>query len=134
MPCFQKIVNAASAVNPLFVIVLPISGMFLVVVCGVEELNTVVQVCTSFLSWIPVINPLSAIYFIKSYRMELTSLLSGCKNCTWAIRAFSSQSSSDRDSQLARTQKANTTSSRTANATSRSNTVHAAPHFSPLEG
>ncbi|KAH7693511.1 hypothetical protein AAVH_39452, partial [Aphelenchoides avenae] len=56
------------AATPLLVIVIPISGMIIAVFTKSESMRIVAQYCTTSLAWIPVLNPLSTITFIKCYR------------------------------------------------------------------
>ncbi|KAH7713801.1 7TM GPCR protein [Aphelenchoides avenae] len=58
------------SLNPLLLFVIPIFGCILAIL-GVEQMRPVARLCTSFLSWIAVCNPISAMIFIKAYRRAL---------------------------------------------------------------
>lgn len=52
-------------------IVIPFCGSIAVLCLGVKQLHLLVISCTSFVSWIPVVNPLCTMYFIKPYRRAI---------------------------------------------------------------
>ena len=52
----------------MFVIVLPLGAVIVVTITGAEGLHSVIVSGTSFCAWIPVVNPIFTIYFIKPYR------------------------------------------------------------------
>ncbi|KAH7694939.1 7TM GPCR protein, partial [Aphelenchoides avenae] len=56
------------AATPLMLDVLSVSMFIFASVGGLEQLHFVLAFATSCLAWIPVANPLSAIFFIKCYR------------------------------------------------------------------
>ncbi|KAH7693091.1 7TM GPCR protein [Aphelenchoides avenae] len=61
----------AQAIVPLILIVIPLGGAIALLLLGVEQLHFFVLSCTGFVAWIPVVNPLCAMYFIKPYRREI---------------------------------------------------------------
>ncbi|KAH7722836.1 hypothetical protein AAVH_09651 [Aphelenchoides avenae] len=65
----------AQAITPMFVFVLPLGAGIVVVISGAVGLRSVIVSSTSFCSWIPVVNPIFTIYFIKPYRHALLGSL-----------------------------------------------------------
>lgn len=49
--------------------------MFFVVMTGMEELKPLAQYCQSTVAWLPVMNPLATVLFIKSYRRGFVDFL-----------------------------------------------------------
>lgn len=64
----------AKALAPLVLMVVPLITNFTVVWKGVTEADSMMYV-TTVLSWIPVANPVCAIYFVKAYRTSLAHIL-----------------------------------------------------------
>ncbi|KAH7694896.1 7TM GPCR protein [Aphelenchoides avenae] len=62
------------ALLPLILNVAPLSATFLVLIFRAEGLGRVIVTTTSVLAWIPALNPLLAICFVKQYRQEILNL------------------------------------------------------------
>ncbi|KAH7710440.1 7TM GPCR protein [Aphelenchoides avenae] len=74
----QSQLNAAilfQAMTPLAVVVVPVFGAIAVITTGSEQIRVLSQFATTSLAWIPVMNPISTIIFIKAYRRAVLNLL-----------------------------------------------------------
>ncbi|KAH7715572.1 hypothetical protein AAVH_17057 [Aphelenchoides avenae] len=56
------------ALTPLFVAVFPILACVICITFSLDWLGRLVELATSVLSWIPIMNPTFTIIFVKSYR------------------------------------------------------------------
>ncbi|KAH7694652.1 hypothetical protein AAVH_38298, partial [Aphelenchoides avenae] len=70
---------------PILFMVLPITGMFLTIYTQ-QEAADYLKLMTTAVSWVPVLNPLSSIYFVKCYRSKArvkpnNEHLCPCKAC-----------------------------------------------------
>lgn len=52
----------------------PLTAMFVTVFSGAVDQTDVLMLITVSISWIPILNPLSTLYFVKCYRQSLTLL------------------------------------------------------------
>ncbi|KAH7693579.1 hypothetical protein AAVH_39383, partial [Aphelenchoides avenae] len=61
-------------VTPLVLFVFPIGAAIAARFSGIGPLRIFIEICTTVVSFIPVLNPISIIFFIRSYRRTLQDL------------------------------------------------------------
>ncbi|KAI1705183.1 serpentine type 7TM GPCR chemoreceptor str domain-containing protein [Ditylenchus destructor] len=66
------------SISPIALMAVPVLAMFGAVFIGVKEADGMLLV-TVAISWVPVLNPLSTIYFVKCYRIKICYVFCGRK-------------------------------------------------------
>ncbi|KAH7721042.1 hypothetical protein AAVH_11509 [Aphelenchoides avenae] len=75
---------AIQALNPLLVMALPLAFALGAMLTRSERLSFALPAVTAVTAWIPLMNPLSTIYFIRSYRVTIMRTL--CRPCVRQAR------------------------------------------------
>ncbi|KAH7707457.1 7TM GPCR protein [Aphelenchoides avenae] len=60
------------ALTPFFVAVIPICGCIIMLLFSLEWLGRLLELTTSVLSWMPIMNPVFTVIFVKAYRYAIT--------------------------------------------------------------
>ncbi|KAH7695143.1 7TM GPCR protein, partial [Aphelenchoides avenae] len=62
------------AFTPLFVAVIPIFAAIVMLLFSIQWLGSLLELMTSVLSWIPIMNPVFTVIFVKAYRRSVLGL------------------------------------------------------------